>query len=105
MTKHHLENCYPLDGKRLLGFTADGGLGYRTSEISYTFRQLEPFLDIDLKPGEIIIIALATGALGGPAVEVALAMGAPFIAAGRNADSLKRLTAINERAVTLTLKH
>jgi threonine dehydrogenase-like Zn-dependent dehydrogenase len=101
-----LENCYPLDEKRLLGPPADGGLGYRISEISYAFRQLVPFgglLDIDLKPGETIIIAPATGAFGGAAVEVALAMGARVIAAARNADSLKRLAAINERIVTVQL--
>jgi threonine dehydrogenase-like Zn-dependent dehydrogenase len=101
-----LENCYLLDEKRLLGPPADGGLGYRISEISYAFRQLVPFgglADIDLKPGETIIIAPATGAFGGAAVEVALAMGARVIAAARNADSLKRLAAISERIVTVQL--
>jgi threonine dehydrogenase-like Zn-dependent dehydrogenase len=104
--KAPLENCYPLDEKRLLGSPADGGLGYRVSEISYAFRQLVPFgglVDIDLKPGETIIIAPATGAFGGAAVEVALAMGARVIAAARNTDSLKRLAATNERILTVQL--
>jgi threonine dehydrogenase-like Zn-dependent dehydrogenase len=58
---------------------------------------------IDLKPGETIIIAPATGAFGGAAVEIALAMGARVIAAARNAESLKRLAAMNERILTIQL--
>jgi threonine dehydrogenase-like Zn-dependent dehydrogenase len=105
-TKAPLENCYPLDQKRLLGSPADGGLGYHIGDISYAFRQLVPFgglVDIDLKVGETIIIAPATGAFGGAAVEIALAMGARVIAAARNADSLKRLTGMNERILPVQL--
>lgn len=40
--------------------------------------------DIDLKPGETIIVAPATGTFGSAAVKVALAMGARVIAMGRN---------------------
>ena len=60
-------------------------------------------MDIDLKVGETIIIAPATGAFGGAAVEVALAMGARVIAAARSAESLKRLAAMNERILTVQL--
>lgn len=60
-------------------------------------------MDIDLKVGETIIIAPATGAFGGAAVEVALAMGARVIAAARNSDSLKRLAAMNERILPVQL--
>lgn len=89
-----------------MGSPADGGLGYRISEISYVFRQLVPLgglVDINLKPGETIIIAPATGAFGGAAVEIALAMGARVIAAARNAERLKRLAAMNERILTVQL--
>jgi threonine dehydrogenase-like Zn-dependent dehydrogenase len=101
-----LENCYPLNEKRLLGSPADGGLGYQIKDISYALRQLVPFgglVDIDLKPGETIIIAPATGAFGGAAVEVALAMGARVIAAARNSESLKRLAKMNDRVLTVQL--
>lgn len=60
-------------------------------------------VDINLKPGETIIIAPATGAFGGAAVEIALAMGARVIAAARSAESLKRLAAMNERILTIQL--
>lgn len=60
-------------------------------------------VDINLKPGETIIIAPATGAFGGAAVEIALAMGARVIAAARNAERLKRLAAMNERILTVQL--
>src|SRR2546423_11329993 len=104
--KAPLENCYPLDEKRLLGSPAEGGLGYRIGDILYAFRQLVPFgglVDIDLKPGETIIIAPATGTFGGAAVGVALAMGARVIAAARNAESLKRLAATHDRILTVQL--
>lgn len=55
--------------------------------------------DIDLKPGETIIIAPATGAFGGAAVKVALAMGARVIAMGRDLEALKRLAESHERIV------
>ena len=53
--------------------------------------------DIDLQPGETIIISPATGPFGSAAVEVALAMDARVIAMGRNINILKRLQSANER--------
>jgi NADPH:quinone reductase-like Zn-dependent oxidoreductase len=53
--------------------------------------------DIDLKPGETIIIAPAAGSFGGAAVKLALAMGALVIAVGRNPEALKKLAASYER--------
>ena len=47
------------------------------------------FLAADLKSGEIVLVNGATGAFGGAAVAVALAMGASFVVAtGRNAAAL-----------------
>ena len=81
-----LENCYiiPEDGREvhewaalfwmLIGF---GGLTYDGG--------------VDVKPGESIVVAPATGQFSGSAVEVALAMGAQVIAMGRNTGALEKL--------------
>jgi threonine dehydrogenase-like Zn-dependent dehydrogenase len=53
--------------------------------------------DINLKPGETIIIAPATGSFGRAAVKVALAMGARVIALGRNIEALNTLASSHER--------
>ena len=58
--------CVPLGG-----LTNDGGL--------------------DLKPGETVVVAPATGQFGGSAVELALAMGARVVALGRNSIALEAL--------------
>lgn len=78
-TKVPLENCFPLDEKRLLGEIADGGFGYKIEDVAYIPRPIVPYgglVDIRLQPGETIIIAPATGSFGGAAVEIAIAMGA-----------------------------
>ena len=59
--------------------------------------------DIDLKPGETIIIAPATGSFGGAAVTVALAMGARVIALGRNPERLEKLAASHDRVETVQI--
>jgi len=59
--------------------------------------------DINLKPGETIIITPATGSFGSAAVQVALAMGARVIAMGRNASSLAKLAASHERVETVQI--
>jgi NADPH-dependent curcumin reductase CurA len=74
-----LENCVLLDETRLLGPIENGGLGYNVENLTQLHRSLVPYgglRDIQLQAGETIIIAPATGAFGGRAVEVALAMGA-----------------------------
>jgi len=48
--------------------------------------------EIDLLPGETIIIAPATGRFGGGSVTMALAMGATVVACGRNEATLAALT-------------
>ncbi|KAI9709103.1 MAG: hypothetical protein M1820_003549 [Bogoriella megaspora] len=47
--------------------------------------------DIRLEPGEAIVVSPATGAFGGAAVQVAIAMGARVIAMGRNEEKLAGL--------------
>lgn len=89
-----LENLTFFDEKRLTGSAADGGLGYSIEQLSVVGRLMVPYgglKDIELQPGQTIIVAPATGPFGGAAVLVALAMGARVIAMGRNKDSLATL--------------
>lgn len=102
-----LESCTPLDEKRLLGKPEDGGLGYKVEDLAFITKLLVPYgglRDVDLKAGETVVVAPATGNFGGAAVLVALAMGSKVIALGRNLDALKRISATSERvdAVTIT---
>lgn len=102
-----LENCNPLDEKRLLGKPDNGGLGYKVEDLAFISTLLVPYgglSDIDVKVGETVVVAPATGAFGGAAVLVALAMGARIIALGRNLDALTRISARSERveAVAIT---
>ncbi|KAM0428182.1 hypothetical protein ACHAPT_007083 [Fusarium lateritium] len=93
-----LENCHPLDEKRLFGDVKDGGLGYTLDDLTHLFSMLIPFgglADVDVKAGDTVIIAPATGRYGSAAVHVALAMGARVIAIGRNGAVLEQLSSIN----------
>lgn len=54
-------------------------------------------MDINVKPGETVIVAPATGSFGSAAVKVALAMGARVIAVGRSIDKLQSLASTHER--------
>lgn len=87
--KTPLENVFALDEGRLLG-----ELGYQVKELLSMTRMLVPWgglVDIDLRPGETIIVAPATGSFGRAATHVALAMGARVIAMGRNTKILGQL--------------
>lgn len=89
-----LENLIPLDEKRLTGSPSEGGLGFRIEQIGLMSGMMVPYgglRDIDLKAGETVIVAPATGPFGGYGVLVALAMGARVIAMGRNTTSLENL--------------
>jgi NADPH:quinone reductase-like Zn-dependent oxidoreductase len=89
-----LENLSLLDEKRLLNDPGLGGLGYKIEDLNFLTTLLVPYgglKDIELQPGQTIIIAPATGSFGGAAVLVALAMGARVIAMGRNSTSLANL--------------
>ncbi|KAJ5100579.1 hypothetical protein N7456_006631 [Penicillium angulare] len=92
-TRFPLENLYQLDENILLG-----RLGYRINDLCLMPVCLVPFgglSEVDVKPGEVVIVAPATGRYGGAAVGVALAMGATVIAAGRNMDALDKLKNIH----------
>lgn len=98
-----LENCIPLDETQLLSPQEQGGLGYTMDDLGYLQIPLIAYgglIDIDIKPGETVIIAPATGQFGGAAVQVALAMGATtIIAMGRNEEALKRVESLDPRRV------
>ena len=99
-TKMPLENCHPLDEKRLLGSKESGGLGLKIETLSDLSSLAIPFggmSDIGLKAGETVIVAPATGPFGGAAVIVALAIGAKVIAMGRNVEALMKIKASSER--------
>ena len=97
-----LENCYALDEEKLTQT-----LGYSMDELAYMLRQVVPMgglFELDIKPGETIIVAPASGAFGGAAVEVAIAMGATVVAAGRNVNALQKLAKFGDRVKIVRLK-
>ena len=107
-TKVPLESCIPLDEGRLLASPHDGeGLGYTMEELAYLQIPLVAYgglVDVDLKPGETVVVTPATGQFGGAAVQVALAMGAGrVIAMGRNESALTRVEALDKRVRTVRL--
>jgi threonine dehydrogenase-like Zn-dependent dehydrogenase len=107
-TRAPLENCYALNEKLLLGSPSEGGLGYKMADLLMLARHMVAYgglRSIDLKAGETIIIAPATGAYSGAAVDVALAMGARVIALGRNLKVLEALAATHPRVSVLQLKN
>ncbi|KAA8570099.1 hypothetical protein MFRU_005g02410 [Monilinia fructicola] len=84
--KFPTENVFALDESILCG-----KFGYNTDDLCAISSSLVPFgglSDINLLPGETVIVAPATGRFGGSAVMVALAMGATVVACGRNEDAL-----------------
>jgi NADPH:quinone reductase-like Zn-dependent oxidoreductase len=92
-TRFPLENLYPLNEDLLLG-----KLGYSINDLCLLPVCLVPFgglCEVDVKPGEIVIVGLATGRYGGAAVNVALAMGAVVVAVGRNKAALEKLEMIH----------
>ena len=83
-----------------------GKMGYEIAELAYVFAFLVPYgglRDIGLKAGETVIVSPATGAFGGAAVLVALAMGARVIAMGRNVEALQRIKKRSERIETVPI--
>ena len=71
-TRVPLENCYALNEKTFLGSPAEGGLGYSVADLTYLSAQVITYgglRSIDLKAGETIIVAPATGAVSSTAVE------------------------------------
>ncbi|KUJ13584.1 GroES-like protein [Mollisia scopiformis] len=102
-----LENCYALNESILMGSPSSGGLGYSAAVLASVMRYAVAYgglRSIDLKAGETIIIAPATGIYTGAAVEIASAMGARVIAASRNIEALNKLAALVPRVQVLQLK-
>tara|TARA_R110002003_G_scaffold6_7_gene331 strand:+ start:9387 stop:10235 length:849 start_codon:yes stop_codon:yes gene_type:complete len=84
-----LENVAVLDEAMLIG-----KLGYEESELAGLGKYCVPYgglRDIGLEVGETVVVTPATGAFGGAAVAMALAMGAHVVATGRNEEKLKGL--------------
>ncbi|KAJ3712213.1 alcohol dehydrogenase [Lentinula raphanica] len=106
-TKFPLENCIPLNERRLLGSVDTGGLVYRVGDLMHISRLLVPYGgldDVGMKPGETVIIAPATGPFGSAAVRVALALGAGrVIAMGRNKTALGQLSSLDNRISTVEI--
>ncbi|KAL9622077.1 MAG: hypothetical protein Q9160_003576 [Pyrenula sp. 1 TL-2023] len=107
-----LENCVGLDEGRLLAQpepgVGEGGLGYTVEDLAYLQTPMIVYgglRDIELRPGETVVVAPATGGFGGAAVQVALAMGAGrVIAMGRNEEALRRVGGLDgERVRTLRI--
>lgn len=102
-----LENCHVLNENLLLGSPASGGLGYSVAEICCLGKYVVAyggFRGINLKAGETVIVAPATGSYSGAAVQVASAMGARVIAVSRDLDKLKAIAAVNPRVDIVQFK-
>jgi threonine dehydrogenase-like Zn-dependent dehydrogenase len=86
-----LENVHALDERKLVQEQ-----GYTFHELAYLVRLLVPLgglSELDVRAGERVVIAPATGQFGGAAVEVALAMGADVVICGRNSAVLENMKA------------
>lgn len=84
-----LENLTLINEQKLVG-----SLGYKIEQLASVSGMLVAYgglRDIELKAGQTVVVAPATGPFGGAAVIVALAMGARVIAMGRNKDSLANI--------------
>ncbi|KAF2003942.1 NAD(P)-binding protein [Amniculicola lignicola CBS 123094] len=102
-----LENVFVLNEERLTGSPLGGGLGYRVCDLATLSRYLVVYgglRDIDVRAGETVVVAPATGGFGGAAVMVAVAMGASVIAMGRNEEALAALRGNFEPSRVLTVK-
>jgi D-arabinose 1-dehydrogenase-like Zn-dependent alcohol dehydrogenase len=87
--KMPLENCYPLNEERLCR-----ELGYTLPDLMYLLFLLVPYgglRDIDVQPGETVVVCPATGGFSAAGVLVAAGMGAKVIAASRNEKELARV--------------
>ncbi|MCJ1260933.1 hypothetical protein MMC22_000797 [Lobaria immixta] len=102
--KFPLENVFALDEEALTK-----SKGYSVADLCWLSGCLVPYgglREIGVIPGDVVIVAPATGRFGGAAVTVALAMGAKVIAAGRNKaalDALRTVFAPTGRIKTVAL--
>lgn len=84
-----LERVFVLDEKLLCD-----KLGYTPADLVHLGNlniALAGVLDINVLPGETVVVAPATGSYGGAAVHASIAIGARVIACGRNAKTLARM--------------
>ncbi|KAL8899936.1 MAG: hypothetical protein Q9207_005938 [Kuettlingeria erythrocarpa] len=91
--------------RRLLGKPDRGGLGYQIEDLAFLNMQVVPYgglRDLNIQAGDTVNLAPATGSFGGAAVQLAVAMGARFIAAGRNLEVLKQIAATSDRHLNRT---
>lgn len=94
-------NVHLLDEARLLGPPSAGGLGYTMTDLGFISTLAVGYgglRTIGVSAGDVVIVAPATGAFGGAAAMVALALGASVVAAGRNAGALATLESVAARA-------
>jgi D-arabinose 1-dehydrogenase-like Zn-dependent alcohol dehydrogenase len=92
LVKLPLENVYPLNEDVLVT-----SMNYSIPDLLWLTVCVIPLgglMDIEVTPGDTVIVAPATGRFGSAAVMTALAMGATVIAAGRNEEVLKRLSTV-----------
>ncbi|KAI4139717.1 MAG: hypothetical protein L6R39_006149 [Caloplaca ligustica] len=102
-----LENCYPINESRLLGKPEEGGLGYKIEDLAFLNMQAVPMgglRDLNVRAGDTVVIAPATGSFSGAAVQLAVAMGVKVIAAGRNLKVLEEIAATSDRISIAHLK-
>lgn len=100
-----LENTWALDERRLCGSPAEGGLGLAVADLVHAATSAVVYgglRRVDLKAGETIVVAPATGLFSCAAVAVADAIGANVIAVGRNSERLEQLASYFPRIRTVT---
>ncbi|KUJ14584.1 isopropanol dehydrogenase [Mollisia scopiformis] len=92
--KFPLENVFPLNEEVVCR-----KLEYTIKDLCSIPGYLVPyggFSEINLLPGDTVIVAPATGRFGGGAVTMALTMGATVIACGRNESTLSTMSSVFE---------
>ncbi|KAI8989816.1 chaperonin 10-like protein [Trametes punicea] len=85
-----LENCHRLP-ERVGSKDVTPAQWLRLFQMLVPFGGLTTDGGVDLRPGETIVIAPATGGFSGSAVQLALSMGARVVALGRSTEGLRRL--------------
>ncbi|CDO73652.1 hypothetical protein BN946_scf185014.g122 [Trametes cinnabarina] len=85
-----LENCHRLP-ELAGGAPATPVQWLRMAQMLVPFGGLTSDGGVDLRPGETVVIAPATGGFSGSAVELALSMGARVVAVGRSLEGLRRI--------------
>jgi NADPH:quinone reductase-like Zn-dependent oxidoreductase len=87
-----LENLYRLDENKLCG-----DMRYSFADLAYMQRLMVPMgglCSLDVKAGERVVIAPASGSFGGAAVQVARALGADVVMVGRKRESLEKIKGV-----------